>query len=81
MRCTFTRKFPINTQRLFRPNGRSDDSNRIILVADYEDGKTAEFSIDRWTLSLGEYAARIIVRERQEKGDLPSGQIRAIRRR
>jgi hypothetical protein len=51
-------------------------SDRVMFVVEYEDGKTAEFSIDRWTLSLGDYAARIIARERQEKGDLPPGAIR-----
>ena len=53
-------------------------SNRVPFVAEYEDGRTVEFSIDR--LSLGEYAPRIILRERQEKGDLPPGEIRAVRR-
>jgi hypothetical protein len=55
-------------------------SNRVMFVIEYEDGRTAEFSIDRWTLSLGDYAARIIARERQEKGDFPPGEIRAVRR-
>jgi len=55
--------------------------NRVAFVAEYEDGRTVEFSIDRWTLSLGEYAVRIIARERQEKGDLPPGEIRTVRRR
>jgi hypothetical protein len=54
-------------------------TNRVAFVAEYEDGRTTEFSIDRWTLSLGDYAPRIIARERQEKGDLPPGQIRAVR--
>jgi hypothetical protein len=56
-------------------------SNRVAFVAEYEDGRTVEFSIDRWTLRLGEYAARIVARERQEKGDLPPGEIRAVTRR
>ena len=55
-------------------------SNRVMFVVEYEDGRITEFSIDRWTLSLGDYAARIIVRERQEKGDLPLGEIKAVRR-
>ena len=55
-------------------------SNRVMFVIEYEDGRTTEFSIDRWTLSLGDYIARIIARERQEKGDLPQGEIRAVRR-
>jgi hypothetical protein len=55
-------------------------SNRVAFVAEYEDGRIIEFSIDRWTLSLGEYAARIIARERQGKGELPPGEIRAVRR-
>jgi hypothetical protein len=54
-------------------------SDRVMFVVEYEDGRTAEFSIDRWTLSLGDYAARIIARERQEKGDLPPGAIRTVR--
>ena len=53
--------------------------NRVMFVVEYEDGRTVEFSIDRWTLSLGDYVARIIARERQEKGDLPSGEIKAVR--
>jgi hypothetical protein len=39
-------------------------SNRAAFVAEYEDGRTVEFSIDRWTLSLGEYAARIVGKRR-----------------
>ena len=54
-------------------------SNRVTFVVEYEDGRTAEFSIDRWTLSLGDYAATIIARERQEEGDLPPGEIKTIR--
>jgi hypothetical protein len=56
------------------------NSNRVIFVVEYEDGRTAEFSIDRWTLGLGDYAARIIAWERQEKGDLPPGVITAVKR-
>ena len=55
-------------------------SNRVIFVVEYQDGRTSEFSIDRSTLSLGDYAAKIIARERQEKGDLPLGEIKAVRR-
>jgi hypothetical protein len=54
--------------------------NRVTFVVEYEDGRTAEFSIDRWILDLGDYAARIIARERQEQGDLPSGVIRVVKR-
>jgi hypothetical protein len=57
-----------------------ENSRRVMFVVEYEDGRTAEFSVDRWTLSLGNYVARIIARERQEKGDLPPGEIRAVRR-
>jgi hypothetical protein len=49
--------------------------NRVMFVVEYEDGRTAE----SWTLSLGDYAARIIAGQRQEKGDLPPGEIRAVR--
>ena len=54
--------------------------DRVRFVAEYEDGRSCEFSIDRSTMSLGEYAAKIIARERQETGDLPQGQIKAVRR-
>jgi hypothetical protein len=55
-------------------------SNRVTFVVEYEDGRTAEFSIDNWTLSLGDYAVRLIARERQEKGHLPLGTVKMIRR-
>jgi hypothetical protein len=55
-------------------------SHRVTFIVEYEDGRITELSIDRWTLSLGDYGARIIARERQEKGDLPPGEIRAVRR-
>jgi hypothetical protein len=55
-------------------------SNRVTFIAEYEDSRTVEFSVDRLTLSLEEYAVRIIARERQEKGELPPGRIRAITR-
>ena len=54
--------------------------DRVRFVAEYEDGGICEFSIDRWTLSLGEYAARIIALEWQERGDLPAGRIKSVRR-
>ena len=43
-------------------------NHRVMFIVEYEDGRTTEFSIDRWTLSLGDYAAKIIAYERQEKG-------------
>ena len=55
-------------------------SNRVMFVVEYVDGGTTEFSIDRWTLSLGDYAATIIAQERQGKGDLPAGEIKTVRR-
>jgi hypothetical protein len=62
------------------PESEAMTSNRVMFVVEYEDGRTAELSIDRWTLSLGDYAVRIIARERQEKGDLPPGEIKTVRR-
>jgi hypothetical protein len=62
------------------PGREAMTSNRVMFVVEYVDGRTAEFSIDRWTLSLGDYAATIIARERQEKGDLPAGEIKTVRR-
>jgi hypothetical protein len=54
--------------------------NRVMFVAEYEDGRTAEFSLDRFMASLGDHAARIIARERQDKGQLPRGEIKTVRR-
>jgi hypothetical protein len=42
-------------------------SNRVVFVAEYESGRTVEFSIDRLTLSLGEYAACVIARSDRKK--------------
>jgi len=53
--------------------------HRVTFVAEYEDGRTCEFSIDSLMVGLGDYAAMIIARERQANGDLPRGQIKAIR--
>ena len=54
-------------------------SNRVLFVVEYEDGRTCEFTIDQSMLDLGDYVPRIIARERQAKGDLPSGQIKTVR--
>jgi hypothetical protein len=55
-------------------------SERVIFVVEYADGRTCEFSIDRFMLGLDDYAATIIARERQESGDLPPGPIKTVRR-
>ena len=55
-------------------------SDRISFIAEYEDGGTATFSIDKWTLQKGDHVAVIIAGERQRAGHIPKGKIKQVRR-
>jgi hypothetical protein len=54
--------------------------NWINFIAEYEDGTTERFRIDRSTLSQGDHVARTIARERQEAGQLKPGKILKVYR-
>jgi len=55
-------------------------TNRIEFVAEYVDGNIAEFTVNRWSLRPGDHVARIIAMERQITGELPPGEVKAVRR-
>ena len=58
---------------------RKRDHN-IMFAVNFEDGRTAYMTIDPYTLRSGDHVARIVARERQEKGEIPEGQIIAVKR-
>jgi hypothetical protein len=62
-----------------KPTGEGT-GDYVTFLVEYEDGTTAEFSIDRWTLSSGDHVAPIIAREQQGEGNLPLGAIKTVRR-
>ena len=59
---------------------QKQDSNYIKFLAEYEDGKTEYFFIDRFTLQRGDHVATHIARERQGKRQLSEGKIISVRR-
>ena len=58
---------------------RARDHN-IMFAINYEDGRTAYITISPKKLENGDHVTRDIARERQEKGEIPPGEIRAIKR-
>jgi hypothetical protein len=51
------------------------DEDDIAFLAEYDDGSTSTFVIDRWTLEHGDHVASIIARKRQEAAQLKPGKI------
>ena len=41
-------------------NMTSEQNNRVTFVATYEDGRQLSFTVDKFTLTGGDYVARII---------------------
>ena len=58
---------------------RKRDANTMFAV-NYQDGRTAYLTITPYLLRDGHHVVPTIVRERQEKGEIPEGQIASIRR-
>jgi hypothetical protein len=55
-------------------------SDTIRFIAIYDDGNTAPFEVDTFTLRGGDYIARVIAGEMQRGGQLRAGQIVRIER-
>jgi hypothetical protein len=53
-------------------------STDIPFIAEYADGSTHLFTIDKWTLRSGDYVAGIVAREKQTEGLLPNGEIKKV---
>jgi len=52
----------------------------IRFVAEYEDGSEHLFSVSDYTIQRTDSVARLIASERQNKGELPPGKIKDVRR-
>jgi hypothetical protein len=61
------------------PSRRPRDHN-ILFAVNYVDGSTAYLTISPKKLERGDHVAREIVRERQEKGEVPAGEIVSMKR-
>ena len=58
----------------------NEQNNRVTFIATYEDGRQLSFTVDKFTLTGGDYVARIIAGERQRAGELPEGKIMSVAR-
>ena len=60
-------------------NRRKRDPN-IMFAVNYEDGRTAYITIKPKALESGDHVGRSVARERQEKGEIPEGEIASVKR-
>jgi hypothetical protein len=60
-------------------NRRKRDPN-VMFAVNYGDGRTAYITISPKALEAGDHVTRMIARERQEKGEIPEGEIASVKR-
>jgi hypothetical protein len=60
-------------------NRRKRDTN-IMFAVSYTDGRTAYITVSPRGLEHGDQLARSVAQERQDKGEIPKGEIRAVKR-
>jgi len=60
-------------------NRRKRDSN-IMFAVNYEDGRAAYITISPEALEPGDHMARTIALERQQRGEIPKGEITTVKR-
>ena len=60
-------------------NRRKRDPN-IMFAVNYEDGRTAYITIKPKALEAGDHVSRSVARERQERGEIPEGEIASVKR-
>ncbi len=58
---------------------RKRDTN-IMFAVNYKDGRTAYLTISPYLLRDGDHVVPAIVRKRQENGEIPDGEIKAVKR-
>jgi hypothetical protein len=58
---------------------RRRDTN-IMFAVNYADGRTAYITINPKALEAGNHAARSVAHERQNKGEIPAGEIVTVKR-
>jgi hypothetical protein len=62
-----------------QPRRRARDPNTMFAV-NYKDGRTAYLTISPHLLREGAHVVPDIVRKRQEKGEIPDGEIASVKR-
>ena len=67
------------SKRMDWGNRRKRDTN-IMFAVNYTDGRTAYITVNPKGLEHGDQLAEAFARERQEKGEIPSGEIRTVKR-
>jgi hypothetical protein len=60
-------------------NRRKRDTN-IMFAVNYEDGRSAYITISPKALEQGDHVANAVARERQARGEIPAGDIKAVKR-
>ena len=60
-------------------NRRKRDTN-VMFAVNFEDGRTAYITISPKLLGPGDHVARAVARERQDKGEIPEGEIVSVKR-
>ena len=60
-------------------NRRKRDTN-VMFAVNFEDGRTAYITINPKLLEPGDHVARIVARQRQDKGEIPVGEIASVKR-
>jgi hypothetical protein len=58
---------------------RKRDHN-IMFAINYKDGRTAYITISPKVIEPGDHVARTVAAERQQKGEIPKGEIATVRR-
>ncbi len=59
---------------------RKTRDHNIMLAVTYEDGRTAYITVSPKLLESGDHLVLSIARERQEKGEIPNGEIKGVKR-
>jgi hypothetical protein len=60
-------------------NRRKRDTN-IMFAVNYEDGRSAYITISPKALEQGDHVVNAVARERQARGEIPAGDIKAVKR-
>ena len=61
------------------PPYRKRDIN-VLFAVNYADGRSAYISLSPKTLASGDHVVPILVRELQQKGEIPPGEIKGVKR-
>jgi hypothetical protein len=51
-----------------------------MFAVNYDNGRTAYITVSPKQLERGEHVVRELVRERQDSGEIPAGQVASVRR-